>query len=796
MNWFQGLRGVLVGMILALGPVRAGDAIRLYYEAVEKAKASDDEAALTLYTESAVAAGQEGLGHYVFHASQQASSLALRFFRDDLGQEHAERALAALAADPNAPWARTPMLKINEIELLGNIERACRNQGRLGEAWQRNHRTITRWQEHAGLPVDPDHLDPTGIAGLSPPFRALGWRLVERESEYLHFVGRTTEARTLLKAAVEGAAPDLRSPGAIPGFYAIKLLDALAHIEDFTGYKSAALELRARTLSLFDANGPRIRRSHQLAHMNYLTTKSSLHGTTEELLAEAQEVLAEVTAERDPRAGEFARLLATIAGNLHSPEERMALLRRAAAASEDRGHSIDSFYADRDHLFERARLGAAELDPEFQSFLAEARERGNKRAEPRIYRRYGDWLRTQQRFDEAITVYREALRMTAQFEWHPLLPLYYAKLGATFLANGQPDAAREMWVELNRAVHAHPDIPAPPILDAWAIQLFAQLRAGQIEEARAVAKLARSLTDRGLVPEPDLLPFLETSLADLIASLPKDSATPPAPAPADRPLLQPLSVSTLALPGCGPRATFYLLNPGASACVGTLVAHGHGLKLASEATENSPAFAADASLPNLRVPVPLTIPAGSLVEIPLAVSSANPSPAAQRITLTWEQPGAESRASVWQYSWGEQASHAVVLDAARLHFSPFIGIPLKHHFTFPADHAEPLPFRVRTPTAMHVEYRDPATGHLLATDRNGNGLFTEQGELFPPQPEASTLPSAPLAHPVAGTREGAVEVWLFPTPDDAPAAELSLPVEIYVDGAWVAYATNVLQSAE
>ena len=123
-----------------------------------------------------------------------------------------------------------------------------------------------------------------------------------------------------------------------------------------------------------------------------------------------------------------------------------------------------------------------------------------------------------------------------------LAGMAHAKLGAVFLAAGQPERARRMWQRTNLYIERHGEIPANAILEAWAVQLAALMRQGEFKQARVLAAEARSLSGPGTIPDRILSPFTEEVLDAAIAAY-RDGESDPVAEAGDPPrpvLLQPL----------------------------------------------------------------------------------------------------------------------------------------------------------------------------------------------------------------------------------------------------------------
>jgi hypothetical protein len=164
-----------------------------------------------------------------------------------------------------------------------------------------------------------------------------------------------------------------------------------------------------------------------------------------------------------------------------------------------------------------------------------------------------------------------------------------------------------------------------------------------------------------------------------------------------------------------------------------------------------------------------------------------------QVRVSWSAGETVFPASTWTVRWAAEAKDSVVLDASLLEANPFRSVSLFHEIAVPAEEFEAVPFRLRSPAALRFEYYDSRSGELLAIDANGNGKFSEAGDLHL-QGEfgvaAALLPVRP------GKGALGVEVRIFaPSGEPLPLASpaLRLESEIYRGGEWVTEADSILR---
>lgn len=760
------------------------------YANAEKLNASErHDEALVAFIEAARAAEEEGRQSYRFSAYYGASFSAHRLVKNDEAIRYAEKALAVAEQNRSASWAMRRQNRLNEIELVGLIERSCYTQARIGEGQRHHRRAVARYRDLFLLPAGDQPLSADEVKSMPPDARSLGWRLIEREADYLHDTGQTTVARAMLRLAIESANADL-VPAPVErnvSFYAYKLLRTLASIEGFIGYEQNAFDLSAREWEL-SKSWKKPAELHAI-RIGYLANLTDLNGADDEVIKEADQVLEQATAAKVRNLAAIRRVHAGIAARKLTPAQRATQLGEAVKESKATGDGHEHFFSSRDLLFEHAAQNQPGLDERFHEFLNQTRSQGNLRAEPRIYRRYGDWLVLQGRYADAVRVYRQALQLTLRYEWHPMVPGIYAQLGAAYLLDGQDAQAHAAWDSIERYVMSHPDIPATAIVRARETQLYALIKAGRRDEALAFARVWRRYGTERNVAAYWLVPF---DAATISAASPRPLV--PTVVAGKQIRLNPTAITTVAVTGESAEAVFYLLNPDSKAAKGLITLTGPGARAIDESKEHLGFALSDGASPS-SVAVPLTLDGGDFITIRLRMKPAEKPEAAgfSQIQISWSDAGERRVAvSAWRYSWDEAALNASVLEAAEGDLNPFIGMPVQHSVHVPEHEARPVPFRVRASSPLRIEYVDIRTGGLLAVDNNGNGDLTDAGDICN-QAKAGGLAPSPLLRPGEGSSTAEIEVWCFPTAETRKDGEITLGVELYDGNAWNRHAVDRLK---
>ena len=676
---------------------------------------------------------------------------------------------------------------LRRVQLFGFLERGLLTEGKIGRAWQAN-RAAAETIRGKKVPADADGPSITlaEVIRLRPELRSYGWRLIERESQLLDYAGRSLDARELLDQTATFFGNDWKSKiTPIEHFYAFKLLTARAVIVDFLGDQQAALQAQQDLI----ATGQGIEgnlQSYLTLRLNRLRNVSQWDGPSEELITEARTIVEAMNPVG--KAGGGARLLAKMELDLKDSQEALDALHADATNSASLGAWLDATYADRDNLVNRAKRGDGDLDAEFIALLKKVRAMGNKRGEPSLYREYGKYLLDKNRPAEAITLFVECLRLTRSFGWKLHEPailncLFDARFNAGDLAG-----ARATLGELEAFLKANPDLPDSRRVRAETIRAIALAKLGNRVSAREALRLAREF-GKNLPPYQIRWLTAEEETA-IMAAVPL-SAKPSEPAHADLPPLhvQPLEILSIASPGEAARTRFTLFNPTVHGIQGHLNIQGPG----AIANDLGDRVRFVAGQPEATLEISRTIPSGAeaVVEVSLA---AGPGTTEAKVRAAWQNPDqASGPLSTWEVSWDPAAKRSVVLDASRLEANPFRSVALYHELALPAGEAIGIPFRLRSPLPLRFEYYDSDTQALLAVDANGNGDFTETGDLHRRGP--NDIAAAILAIPPTGGRL-AVEVRIFAA-DGLPlipaASTCLLEAEVYRDGAWSKEAEDTLK---
>ena len=781
------MRALLVPLTLLFAgsflPARAGDYREEFREA-RKIEVSDPDgfvAGMTRCFRSAAAAGSH---EYAITGGLNACQVLYHHNRRVEAGKLAREVITTLQSMEESPARDTPMRR---IQIFNALESGLLAEGKIGAALQANRASAeTIRGRRVAADADGRPLALADVIQMPSVDSGYGLGVIERQAGLLDLTGRSGEARQLLDEVAAWLGDDWQGRlEPTPKFYAFKVLASRAELLDFLGYKEEAIRAQEKLALAVDGNGA-LAVSHLNLRINLLRNRSLWSGPTEEILKEAREVA--TLLKRHPLHNNVDRLLANMEFDLKQSREPLDQLNENVRRNRGLGDQFDATYAERDGLFVRAKLGDPGLDPEFFALLKTVRDRGQKAGEPTLYREYGGYLLARKRAAEAIPLFIESLRLTRSFGWDLHVPPLLGLLIDARLAAGDTEGARATLAELDDWIKTHPDAPAARRANAEAICGSTLASLGDTDAARAAYSRARKIgEDLPDYQKRDMTPEAEELVLAKVASPATSGESPETTA---RPLgVQPVELVSVAPPGQEARTRFTVFNPTGGSLRGNLIVTGPGA--APDAPGNSASF--DAGKPVSTVKVARTLKAGE--ESVLIVSMA---PAADRdnagVTVAWQNDGQEAGPqSAWQVTWTDSSKGSILLDAASLEANPFRSVALYHELSVPVGESTGIPFRLRSPIPLRLEYLDSGTGEIIAVDANGNGDFTEAGDIYIRTAHGTSSAVYPV---VPGKPILTAEIRIF-APDGLPLLTIGatrvLEAEVFRNGSWVKEAEDTLR---
>jgi tetratricopeptide (TPR) repeat protein len=768
-------------------------------EAYSRAQAAestlDADRVASLWAEARGEALDAGDGHLALITGYRQALLLHNLQRTSDALQAVEETLAGYdqATTAGESWTLDLDSKRLRTELLFLLDRCLSESGRVADGWTalRQAASAIRHRPTNSPAAASDPLTARSFDGWTSTERALAWRTIAREAEYLDLTGHTLDALALLDrtapravaAATEATADEYERA------YADKVALNRTLLLDFLGWSERALAEQKELMERLRRRGRD--RSYWVARINYLRNLAQWEGPSAETLAAAREAAIHLR----PRGGGRTRadqMVARMERDLARTAESRDQLRADAEHFREAGFEEGAQWADRDALVAEAEdTNAPGLDPQFARLLAQLRLRGQKRGEPTLYREYAHYLVRQDRPDEAIPLFLEAIRLTRSFGWTLHLPALYTALASAHLDAGNPEAAAAVWEEVDRLLAEIPEIPLVRRVHTEMARALYEARLGRLEAARLTLATAKTLADQAGLPKFQRPAITEAELDDALASARNTTRTPKTGHDAITSDLQPLSIRSEGPADLTLRARFVLTNTSGLPLTGLLHADGPGLRWPRDPADESFVIevtgGADSSVSG-----PLTLDPGE--QIVLTTSAA--AGVKGEVALEW-RTGDVRQSSRWSFERSDTRREDAVLNASALRRNGFYVQSVSHQITRAEVTPGALPFRLRSSDPVRLEYYHD--GRLIGVDANGDGDFAQPGDMLPPAGEPRAAHGAPTAAPMAAfapdEQETEIEVYFFNTAATNPAPpEITLEAEVFTGGTWQPFARDVLQN--
>lgn len=704
-----------------------------------------------------------------------------------LYQQNKVAAAGSYASDCHTDIEAMPRLTLpaarqqkRRIVLLGYKERGLQAEGKIGAAWKTNRQVAELLRGNkVTTESDGPSITVAEVANLPRTTADSGWRLLEREAEYLDLAGRTNEAKSMLDEAATTIKLQWVGWTDLQRFYPAKVLATRALLLDFLGYQLEAIEAQEE-LARMIINRPTFSNSYTNLKMNLLRNKSQWFGPSEEILNEARAVSTQAVAKSTKI--NMQTMLAKMELDLRESKEAIAALAKISDDAVSAGSAYEAFYGKRDHLQARLKAGEKNLDADFQTMLFVVRKQGNKRGEPTIYRDYGRYLLENERAFEALQMYREALRLTKTFGW----TFHESALLASIIQCHFEMADRAGMIlameALEKFLVDHPELPLDRRFDALTSLALFWSELGEVgkmqvawDQATEASKSLPEYHTRWVTPA-----LKEKIFHAQNKFMGKEPSAPPT---ID---VQPTSLTSLGL-GTDPiRAHFSLINGGERAIQGYWIITG----ATASVTHQGKTWSSEGNSLSLRIPD--RIAAGQVSAIIPQISTRGNTTAT--VQVAWENENQTAgRASLWELRWGQSEASQVILDASFLTSNPFRALSLFHEVAILPQSAAFVPCRIKSSVPLRLEYYESSSQALLAIDANGNGNFSEEGDLHLVNKDGQA--AAMLSLP-AGLKQTSLEVKLFSIDGKAPnpsGEEIILTTEVFRNNAWAIESINKLK---
>lgn len=395
------------------------------------------------------------------------------------------------------------------------------------------------------------------------------------------------------------------------------------------------------------------------------------------------------------------------------------------------------FRANREWCRHRVMIGELDgVEPQLLSLLEISRTGGIKREEIDLYRIYSDFLVASGRYNDALRIQGELIRLLKTFNVYPRLP---------------------------EAMHG-----------------LAKIRAlmGQKQSADDALTSARQQLDGIKLPAESIDRIRSIITTPLPAMRQEDTAV----AKID---LQPLRSLMIPLVGLPARGLFSLTNPSGKYESGKLSIVGNGLVLRYDANAAQVLVQVGAQNGQARLVHPLTIKPGStvLVDLSLEMNQKDPS---QSVTIEWQpNAGGSKQTAVWKADKPEEGISIAVTDASEYLDNPFYLIPIYHLLQFKGDYDQAVDFRIQSTQPARVEMYDQGE-QLIFVDAEGDGQFTTVGDLIGQDMNRNGEPDLRLA-----AKENERRFMLLIRPlSPLKGKDLELKIQVKIQGVWETHSTD------
>ncbi len=418
-------------------------------------------------------------------------------------------------------------------------------------------------------------------------------------------------------------------------------------------------------------------------------------------------------------------------GNAKRGWEVIGEIRAKADLSRDMRFEVDSEWC-------RHRVEAAEhegVEDVLISLLKIAREGGLKQREIGLYEIYAKLLIGLGRYEDALVIQRELIRLLRSFDLFPRVPAALRQLAAIHALIGERDLAAAALREANRL----------------------------LEEAKLPDSSKKRL--RVILAEP-----LPDAAGNRMVAINSD--------------LQPLRSMMIPLEGFPARGLFTLTNHSEIEVSGVLRFEGAGLAFRDEAVESM--VGVDVATPGGggEITRKVTIAAGDFLAIDL---SRNPVPNAGRdtVAITWQPAGGEKQTAEWIGDSAEEGVSLAVTDAGEYLDNPFYLIPIYHLLQYKDAFSQVADVRVIASQPTRIELYDQ-DDDLVLVDADGDGAFTSGGDMISKDLNRNGAGDFVLD---AAAREKRFRLFVRPA-EVVPGGEISLDLQFFQKGEWVTHSTD------
>jgi tetratricopeptide (TPR) repeat protein len=475
----------------------------------------------------------------------------------------------------------------------------------------------------------------------------------------------------------------------------------------------------------------------QFANCRVLHLEAILGSKGSEVIAEIEKISKEMCSNPNIPIDDAALLSLLMAdvhfhtGNAEAGWKVINGLRAEKDITRDTRYEIDSEWCRH-----RVATGQTEgVESVLIDLLKIAREGGLKQREIKLYETYARLLVALGRFEDALFIQQELIRLLRSFDLTPRIPGALQQLAVIHALMGEKALADRNVKE--------------------ASQLLADAKLPEVCKKRI-----RILLEK---PLPSVIKPQE------------------AQAGCD---LQPMRSMMIPLEGLPSRGLFTLTNYSGKEQCGELLLAGEGLVFRDDATSSLIGVDVSSAKGNAEISRKVTIGAGDFLVIDL---SRQMSPESKRATvaINWKPSEGEEQTAEWTGETVEKGVSLAVTDAGEYLDNPFYLVPIYHLLQYKDAFEQVADLRVIASKTTRIELYDQ-NDELVFVDADGDGAFTSEGDIVSKDLNRNGAGDLVLENSAKESR-----LRLFVRPKELiPGSELSLDVQLFKQGDWISYATD------
>lgn len=742
---------------------------------IEEAQASAKNApqkAIELYQQALPLSIKAQLPAYADHIGAQLCYHLYAGGNDITSAEKASAIAKQLESIPRNPSAQP---SVAYLEVLGFVDRGYEAEGKISQALDTNAKIAQIILRQNAIDLREAHaIRADDLLRVPMMLWGCAIRNMHREAMLQSYLGKNVDSVARLDELHDMIFTQKRPLHPNSEFYLAKALANRAEEMDFLGYHEAAIAAEEELIAW------RKRRGHEPQYilnlqLNHLRNLSQWHGPSQQYIDQFKQLAA---TEENPEARKNSdRLLAKMEAALQNSQEIQARLDAVAANQTKRGSRMEALYAERDALLNRTDLSKEDLRKDFEKLLATMRLQGNLRGICSLKHEYGDYLASRGEFLAAITVLHDSLADAKRFRWTMRSVSTISSLMYAYADSSNHDGCRAMMAELSALLQQDGVLLGKSRLLAH-FSLFAGHCHFSEKDLAEQQWQAAKLYATGLPAYQGR--FLTEKIHDqYVKEMPSSTAPNTLPG-ADAISLQPVSKFTHLPAGKTGKTCIEVCNHTAQSL--TVSVSLSGPFDSANASTHETLFRSGKNVSIFTFP--LTIGAGSSVNIPVHFTPSGEEGSSDiNCKVSWSgKAQAHEAQSSWQIRWGKNAISRTVIDASSLHNDLFRAVSVWHQFHYVGfDNDERMPFRLRSSIDRRIEYYT-ADDQLLAIDNNGNGDFTEEGDMAITGRESTIVALA----------RDQIHARIYPSAAALNQDQSTLVAEVKRGSKWIAEAENTI----